>query len=378
MPVHAWLLCVFIGSLLPLVAVGEGMSDVESTVTDQPPQTRSKTTKPRPTANQAEKSPELEQYPEENWIDEQHRYLGTKADDLAIYLDRFFGSSDQVRESPDTTLRMNTRYQWDDDDGEKIDVRLRGKVHLPKIDKRLSLLLNYEDEDYDQIISSDDERTEGALQYNTFLKPQSRLDFTLSLSSDLNLSPGVRYRFTTNMGESWLFRYRGELAYSNPKRFFQQQRVELDYITGVTSLARWTLGVERGQRSEGTEWASLWSWRYGYSLDSAIGFVVGVTGETDPNDPDDLLTNPEWPPEPFSSGPLYTNYGLIIQFRNRIYKDWLFVEFEPGYVQRKDHHYDRRRGVYFGRFNVEIVFNRGREEEWFFVPDTNIDNIAFR
>ena len=314
------------------------------------------------TEEQIEASLGREQDEDGNWVDDGHEYIGSKADDLAIYLDRFFGTPLEDLESADTTIRFVTRFQWDEDRGEDIKFRLRGNVHLPRINERLSLVFNAEDEDY-RGGNPDEDSNEAGFQFRASNEEnkRSRFDFTLSFSSGVNLKPGIRYRFKDDLGETGRFRYTGRAAYSDKDRFHHKHLFDFDKQTGETSLARWSTRFERGERSEGTEWRTLISWRYGYSLDSAVAVVLGITGETDPENPDEVGPGTEWPSEPYDDGSLITNFGGGLRFRNRLYKDWLFVEFEPGYVRRQRHHYDERHGVFYGRLNFEIIFNRGRE-----------------
>ncbi len=317
------------------------------------------------TTERIEQSIGRERDEEGNWVDASHRYIGNKADDLAIYLDSFFGAPIEDLESADSTVRFVTRFQWDDDRGDDIKFRLRGKVDLPRINERLSLVFNAEDEDYRGDYNARGEKDNVAgLQFKTGETRRTRFDFTLGVESGLNLRPGVRYRFKDELGERSRFRYTGRAYYSDKDRFHTTHQFDLDYLTGETSLVRWSTKLRRGQRSEGTEWRSLLSWSYGYSIDSAVAVVLGLTGVTDPDIPDDLEENPDdYLPFPDDDGSLITNYGLILKFRNRLYKDWLFIEFEPGYTERQRHHYEERHGVYFGRINFEILFNRGREDE---------------
>ena len=319
---------------------------------------------PSLTTEQIEESLGREQDEEGNWVDSSHLYIGNKADDLAIYLDRFFGSPLEDLESADSTVRFVTRFQWDEDRGDDIKFRLRGKVDLPRINERLALVFNADDAD-DERAGYSGEGTENTagVQFNALDRKRSRFDLTLGIDSDLNLKPGVRYRFKDDLSDWGRFRYTGRLRYTNDDRFNTRHLVDFDVLTGERSLFRWSNKVELGERSEGTEWRSLFSWRYGYSLDSAVSVVVGATGETDPDDPDMVGEGTDWPEEHYSDGSLVTNYGVIFKLRQRAYKDWLYVEIEPGYTQRKRNHYDERHGVFFGRINFEITFNRGRQDE---------------
>ena len=299
---------------------------------------------------------------EGNWADKSHAYVGTKSDDLAIYLDRFFGSPIEDLESADSTIRFITGFEWDEDKGSDVSVRLRGNVHLPRINDRLSLVFDGEnDDDRDGQDPRDDNNNQIGLQLKAATSRRSRFDLTLSISSDLNLKPGVRYRFKEDLSDWGRVRYTARVDYSDKNRFRQRHSVELDYLTGETSLLRWSNRIEHGQRSEGVEWTSALSWRYGYSIDSAVAFIVSANGKTEPDIPDFILEDPPYVgPEPEQDS-LVTNYRAVIKLRNRIYKDWLFVEFEPGYTQRQRHHFEDRHGVFFGRINFEINFNRGRE-----------------
>jgi hypothetical protein len=300
---------------------------------------------------------------DENWADESHEYVGNKADDLAIYLDRFFGAPLEDLESADSTVRLSAGYRWDKDRGNDTKFRLRGNVHLPRINDRLSLVFNGEEDEDGGSYASAEDTSQAGLQFKASETEtgRSRFDLTLSVSSGVNLKPGIRYRFKNDLGERSRFRYTGRAFYSDRDRFQHKHLIDLDYQTGETSLIRWSNRMARGDRTEGTEWRSQLSWRYGYSLDSAVAFVLLVSGQTDPDAPEDVGEGTEWPPLPSDDGSLVTNYGAVIKLRNRLYKDWLFIEFEPGYTNRQRHHYDERHGVFFGKINFEILFNRGRK-----------------
>ncbi|MEH6519250.1 MAG: hypothetical protein V7742_21440 [Halioglobus sp.] len=302
-----------------------------------------------------------EQNPDGTWVDSSHEYIGTKADDLAIYLDRFFGSPIEDLESADSTMRFTTRFQWDEDNGEDIKFRLRGNVHLPRINNKLSLVFNGEDDEYRGGDDRDENNNQVGLQLNAAESKRSRFDVTLSVSSDLNLKPGVRYRFKNDLGEWGRVRYTGRVDYSDKERFRQRHTAEIDYLTGETSLLRWANKLEHGQRSQGVEWGSVVSWRYGYSIDSAVAVLVGANGKTEPGIPEYILEDPPYTGREPEQDSLVVNYGVVVKFRNRLYKDWLYVEFEPGYTNRQRHHYEDRHGVFFGRINFEILFNRGRD-----------------
>ncbi|MEH6569756.1 MAG: hypothetical protein V7709_11800 [Halioglobus sp.] len=323
------------------------------------------------TTEQIEESLGREQDEQGRWVDTSHEYIGTKADDLAIYLDRFFGSPIDDLESADSTIRFVTRYEWDDDDGSDMKFRLRGNVHLPRINDKLSLVFNSEEDDFRGPNGSQRESDENqvGLQLKAREGKRSRFDLTLSVSSDLNLKPGARYRYKSDLSDWGRFRYTARVDYSDKNRFRQRHSVDLDYLTGETSLLRWSNKLEHGQVSEGIEWGSAVSWRYGYSVDSAVAVIVGAAGKTEPDVPGFVLDDLAFEGQELDQSSLVTNYGIVLKFRNRLYKDWLYVEFEPGYTHRKRYHFEDRHSAFYGRVNLEIYFNRGRESKRKDKPD---------
>ena len=303
-----------------------------------------------------------EQDAEGNWADSSHEYIGTRADDLAIYLDRFFGSPIEDLESAESNMRFTTGLEWDADDGTDMRFRLRGNLHLPRIDNRVSLVFNGEDDEFrGGPAGTEDDRNEVGLQVNAAESDRSRFDFTLGVSSGPNLKPGFRYRFKDDLGDWGRFRYTGRADYSDKRRFRHRHTVELDYLTGETSLLRWATKLEDGQRSDGVEWSTALVWRYGYSIDSAMAFIVNAAGKTEPDIPDYVFEDPSFIPPLPDQQSLVTTYGFKASFRNRLYKDWLYVEVEPGYTWRQRHNFEDRHGVFYGRINFEIWFNRGRK-----------------
>ncbi len=48
-----------------------------------------------------------------NWIDARHRYVSNKADELAVWMDKFFGVRRTDLEAAHSSLRLRGEVQWD-------------------------------------------------------------------------------------------------------------------------------------------------------------------------------------------------------------------------------------------------------------------------
>jgi len=81
------------------------------------------------------------------WLDQTQFIASTSANSMANRLDRFFGVQRSDIEAAYSALRLTTIQSWNDIDGFENAVRLRGKVYLPRINERISLIFSEEDGD---------------------------------------------------------------------------------------------------------------------------------------------------------------------------------------------------------------------------------------
>ena len=108
-----------------------------------------------------------------HWIDHRHRYMSNKADELAVWMDNFFGVRRSDLESAHSRLRLRGEVQWDEEDGTGTGFKVRGKVYLPRISERLSLVFADEDlnddseiQELDNLARNGQDDNSVALQYN--------------------------------------------------------------------------------------------------------------------------------------------------------------------------------------------------------------------
>ena len=66
--------------------------------------------------------------PDITWVDSSHAYATNQAQALVEWMDAFFGDQTYNLEQAESYLRLEFIEDWDQDDGNKFKVRLRGKV----------------------------------------------------------------------------------------------------------------------------------------------------------------------------------------------------------------------------------------------------------
>ena len=78
------------------------------------------------------------------WMDSSHRFVSKKSDGIVRWFDGFFGTPRTDLESAQSFLRVRMDNEWDEEDGNSVGFRVRGKVHLPRVSERIGLIFSDE------------------------------------------------------------------------------------------------------------------------------------------------------------------------------------------------------------------------------------------
>ncbi|MEH6912389.1 MAG: hypothetical protein V7459_17550 [Oceanicoccus sp.] len=281
---------------------------------------------------------------EETWLDDSRNYVGTSADDLAIWIDSFFSEPRTDIESADSLLRLTYESQWREGDGISENVKLRGKIHLPGINKRLSLV--FADEEGDDLeertdldtLSSGSENTQLTLQYKAREGTRVRIDYGLGISSSLKGKAKVRYRYQLPWSETTTHRLTETLYFVDGDGFGLRSHYELDYAVTDSRLLRWSNNAKFAEDIDGVEWSTRLSLAGRLNKKRGASLFTWINGETRPK----YLTK---------------SYGLGLLFRRDFYRSWLFLEMEPAYAWRKKSTDLSRNGEWLFAVRVEMLID---------------------
>ena len=136
--------------------------------------------------------------PKVNWLDGSHDYLTNRTQTLANWMDSFFGDSNYDSEQAESIIRIELERDWNSDDDSGFGAKIRGRVHLPKLSKRLSLVFSGDEEEegrFDDRLPAQEEDDRIGLQFSGKETSRSRFDYTLGWSNG-HLRPGIKYRRT--------------------------------------------------------------------------------------------------------------------------------------------------------------------------------------
>ncbi|MEP6390119.1 MAG: hypothetical protein ABJ056_09380 [Halioglobus sp.] len=278
---------------------------------------------------------------ETNWLDDTHIVATDSAQALTEWMDNFFGDPQYNLEQAESQLRLKFINDWESEDGYQADVRLRGKVQLPKISKRLNLVFAGDDSDLDGVDELRENDDGVALQYNVKEGTRSRFDLALGWSSGPR--PGVRYRNEGSFNEQDSYRFIERVQYDLDDGFESKSQLDLNRALDQNNIIQWSNRVVYGEESDGVEWRSRVALRQRRNTESdkpsAFNYIASVNGVTSPQS-------------------FVKNYRLAVLWRRQIYRDYLFLELEPGYNFRKRNNADKRDTVFSMTVNIEIALQR--------------------
>ncbi len=286
--------------------------------------------------------------PEESWVDSSHEYAAGQAQALTEWMDDYFGEPNYELESPDSLIRVDFTTEYDEEDGNNNNIKLRGKLNLPRVSKRLNLV--FTDDQGDELDPDSDLRDGGsnvALVYEVSEGAKSRFDLTLGLRWN-RLRPGVRYRYQGRFGDVNTYRFTQRLQWDNDDRLFATSQAELNRALSENSFLRWNNKAVYGQETDGTEWVtrlSLFQRTKTLRTNQRLGisYYGSIKGVTDPES-------------------YVRNYRLGVLFRRSIFRKFLFLELEPAYNYRKRNPDEKRQFAWSIALRFQIALESNPDD----------------
>lgn len=281
--------------------------------------------------------------PEENWLDDSHSYATEQAQALTQWMDEYFGEPNYELEAAESLLRLDFTTDWDEQDGTNNNVRLRGKIQVPRISKRLNLVFSDDEGDELDADQSERNRSDGfGLLYRVSEGEHSRFDLTMGINWN-RVRPGVRYRYQGALSDVSTYRFTQRLQYDNEDGAFATSQIELNRVLGENTLLRWNNRAVYGEETQGTEWVTRLSLFERHKTVNrkrqlGISYFGAVNGVTDPD--------------------YVKNYKVGVLFRRQVYRRYLFLEVEPAYNYRKENEDAKRQFGWSVALRLQIALER--------------------
>jgi len=277
------------------------------------------------------------------WLDRTQANASNRADALAQRLDRMFGVERSDLEAAYSSLRFGTEMRYYEGDGWDPRVRLRGTLHLPRIDERISLVFSEDKGEGASYYSQNEllnepQSTRVNLEVNLGQTDKHRFDYRIGLRSNLKLRTSVRYRYEDNLTENMLHRFSETLYFIDGTGFGSFMQYQVDRALNDVSLIRWSNELRAEEDFDGLEWGTSLNHVSSYDNNLAMIYFVSMSGLTD-ND-------------------YVSRYQIGARFRRNIARPWLFLEISPAWRWDKLTATTRRESEFFASVRLEMAIGR--------------------
>lgn len=263
------------------------------------------------------------------FIDEYHTYMVGKLKGQTLWFDNFFGDQRaEEDDQPTSFVRLRTVARYTEGEAMTFPIRLRANLKLPRINRRLHLVIFGGNRDEDRQKEPDDaidsslksgeetERTNLGLRYMIYKSLRDRFHFGggLSLGWPLDYYGRMRYERLIHVGDNNIIRLTETGFWNSLTGFGETSRFDLERTMGDHhQTGRLSFYGTYGEDKSGLQWGAETSLFRQLSESSALAFDLGAYGSSEPS---------------LQVG----TYRIASRYRRNFLRPWLFFEIEPEVV----------------------------------------------
>lgn len=285
---------------------------------------------------------------QEKVLDQQQQNVSERLVSAAEWIDSFFDDGRYYEEENKTRATLSLEFGYTEKDDFEINPRISMRLQLPKISKKLHLLIKgADDEEYDidgnprspGDDSTDRSQLEAALQYFLIDTENSNLSTSFGGSYDY-LYGGVRYRYLTDFGK-WQGRFTDRLRWYTDEGW--ENRAAIDFerrISDVWMFRSITSGTLY-ENDDGIPYSQIFRVFQVVSKEKALLYETGAYFDTEPDH-------------------TMVDFQIKVRYRQRFYRDWLAFEVTPQVTFPEDHGRDTNLGIFF-RFDADFGYTSSEE-----------------
>ncbi|MDH3998455.1 MAG: hypothetical protein OET90_06410 [Desulfuromonadales bacterium] len=262
-----------------------------------------------------------QQEQEPDFMDETHEMISEQITAPSIWFDEFFQDQRTDDEPAGTLVRLRGSMIVEEGEGVDFDGNIKARLKLPNLKRRFHLIFTSEDDELGSKTVKDaridEELGESksntlALQYTQKRTAKVNVSHRVRVETDGGLNPQVRsrVRYRKPLTEQTVLTLEQAVFWEDEDGFGAESRFDFDYLLDDKELIRTSARGVMSEESDGLEWAARLQWLKSFSHKRAVSVAAYTVGETEPKSE-------------------VTEYGTFVKYRQRIYKEWLFVEVKP-------------------------------------------------
>lgn len=281
------------------------------------------------------------------WVDRKQKSIRNWADRTAQKMDHWFGETDP-NDPAKATLRVIFDNRWDKHDGYEIKPRIRGKIDLPTLEKKISLVFG--DDSLDNEIENnvaitdenpsnaadkkfDSERTRDANSSIALRWSQLSKSLPFDMDADLGIRSGddiyARLKTTKDweLGNDFSFHAEQIYRYGIDSENYLRTNLELTHARpGEAFLSNQFYLTYADEQDDDLTWDNRTYRQHQFFHGNTFNYGIYTGGYYNNND---LRLN---------------SWGPFVSWRQPVWREWFFVQGDLNYYNdhREDHsHYPR-------------------------------------
>ncbi len=272
----------------------------------------------------------------DGFLDLTYSYLSRTFSGPAVWFDSFFGDERIVEENlPGTFVRWRNMLRWPEDAPVIGRSFLQASLRLPKLKKKLRLIITGEQEDEQsadsaaaQVDTASSTQKTGTqsdvgLRYELVEKRESKFDVGAGIRlRHLQTFARARYLYTHPLSASLFLRF-SETAYLwEDDGFIETTRLDLERSLTKSTLVRFSNSIIYTEAGQGLLWTPGMSLFHQLTPKDAVSLDISAN----------YVTRPETD---------WVNFRVGARYRKNFYRPWLFFEFEPEITWPRDAYRNR-------------------------------------
>jgi len=280
------------------------------------------------------------------FLDSPHGAISESVEVMAKYMDIFFANEKIYQEATKSYAVLSTQTITDEHGNTRYAGDLRLKLDLPKTKKKLKLVV---ESDTDQELQSGIEPVTGetptkaasessyyaALQRELKQRGEWKFYSSLGIKLRVPLDPFIRLRATRHAHfYKWNMRFSESLFWFHSLGTGASTVIEFDRTFLGNLLFRSTTTAIWEDNSDDYELSQSFSLFHEITERRAISYTIASYGSSEPT-------------------VHATSYLFNIRYRQRIHKDWLFIEFRPEIIYERENDFHPERSFIF---QIDMIF----------------------
>ncbi|WED20760.1 hypothetical protein L3Q72_08895 [Vibrio sp. JC009] len=300
-------------------------------------------------------SPEILLAEPESWVDLTETYISDTVHDFSSFLDHHLAKDENEEIITNRSyVKIDATSVYTHRDDYSSDGRIKARIHLPHIRKNWKLLLETEPDDYESLESKErdtaaktaNDSVDGAIAGVDLPQEQYKFwtsDLDIGIKIKLPFDPFIRgeIRRVEELSENWTGQFKqrvfhfhsiGSGTLSELSFYYAVNEDESDIIT-ATSSAQYL--------HEDHSWELLQQFVYSDRLNDRhlLEHAIGLSANPDEDEK-------------------ITNYWISTSWRQKLYKDWLYLYVTPEIEFPRTYDYKINPGV---MLQVEAYFTKKRD-----------------